>query len=167
VDQADRYRQLALLGKDAFLATSAPAALVRRRGEDSGDREPEGTGELDGETQVAEQIQKRRNLTGIEIYPLAKKPGASFPDMITVGRTGNNDVVLRDVTVSRLHAFFRRRDERWVLADAGSKNGTAVDGESLQPRRERDLASGTGVRIGDLELTFYTAHDLFDMLGGR
>ena len=167
MDQADRYRQLALLGRDAFLATSAPAALVRKRGEDSGDRDVEGSGELDAETQVAQQVTKRRNPTSVEVYPLAKKPGASFPDMITVGRTGNNDVVLRDVTVSRLHAFFRRRDERWVLADAGSKNGTAVDGDPLQPRRERDLASGTPVRIGDLELTFYLAPDLFDVLGGR
>jgi len=168
VDQADRYRQLALLGKDAFLATAAPAALVRRRNEDSADADLDmPSGELDAETQVAAQVTQRRHPSGIEVYPLAKKPGASFPDMITIGRTANNDVVLRDVTVSRLHAFFRHRDHRWMLADAGSKNGTSVDGDALPPRRERDVQSGTPIRIGDLELTFYSATDLFDLLGGR
>ena len=168
MDQADRYRQLALLGKDAFLATAAPAALVRRRHEDSEDGDLDApSGERDAETQVAAQVTHKRHPGGLEIYPLAKKPGASFPDMITIGRTANNDVVLRDVTVSRLHAFFRHREQRWVLADAGSKNGTSVNGDALAPRRERDVRSGTPVRIGDLELTFYTSPDLFDVLGGR
>jgi len=169
VDQADRYRQLALLGKDVFLASAAPAALIRRRADDSEvlDRTGSGDKDLDAETQVAAAVGRRRAPGGIEVFPLAKKPGASFPDMITIGRTANNDIVLRDVTVSRLHAFFRRRDDRWVVADAGSKNGTAVEGEPLLPRRERDVGSGTGVRIGDLELTFYTAVELFAVLSGK
>ncbi|MCE9577378.1 MAG: FHA domain-containing protein [Deltaproteobacteria bacterium] len=169
MDQADRYRQLALLGKEVFLASAAPAALIRRRAEDSEvlDRTGSGDKDLDAETQVAAAVGRRRAPGGIEVFPLAKKPGASFPDMITIGRTANNDIVLRDVTVSRLHAFFRRRDDRWVVADAGSKNGTAVEGEPLLPRRERDVGSGTGVRIGDLELTFYTAVDLYAVLSGK
>jgi hypothetical protein len=170
VDQADRYRQLALLGRDAFLASAAPAALIRRRADDASDpldRTGSGDRDLDAETQVAAAVGRRRSPQGVEVYPLAKKPGASFPDMITIGRTANNDIVLRDVTVSRLHAFFRRRDDRWVMADAGSKNGTAVEGEPLMPRREREVGSGTGVRIGDLELTFYTAAELFAVLSGK
>ncbi len=169
MDQADHYLQLALLGLDAFVASAAPAALVRARpdaGSDDDDISHESSVDLESETMVAPITGDRKRLAKVEIYPLAKKPGASFPDMITVGRTANNDIVLRDVTVSRLHAFFRHRDKKWVVADGGSKNGTRLDGVALEPRRERDVGSGQVVRIGDLELTFYTAAALFHVIGG-
>jgi DNA ligase (NAD+) len=51
---------------------------------------------------------------------------AIFPDRITIGRTSNNDVVINDSSVSRLHAYVRREGDKWVVADAGSKNGTKL-----------------------------------------
>ncbi|MBE7451898.1 MAG: FHA domain-containing protein [Kofleriaceae bacterium] len=168
MDQAERYLQLALLGRSAFLAAAAPAALVRRRAEGS-ETDTDSRPALDEEvdTLVAPVLGRRRGPRGIEVYPLAKKPGASFADMITVGRTPNNDVVLRDVTVSRFHAYFRQRGDRWLIADAGSKNGSELEGQPLEPRKERELASGVAVRIGDFDLTFYTAPELYGVLGGR
>jgi hypothetical protein len=168
VDQAERYLQLALLGRSAFLASAAPAALVRRRadtGETDSDSRPAVDEDVD--TLVAPVLGRRRGPRGVEVYPLAKKPGASFADMITVGRTPNNDVVLRDVTVSRFHAYFRQRGDKWIIADAGSKNGSELEGTPLEARKERDLASGSAVRIGDFELTFYLASELYGVLGGR
>lgn len=166
MDQSERYRQLTLLGRSAFLASAAPAALVRRRVEESeGETESGRGGDEEVETLVAPVLGQRRGPRAIEVYPLMKKPGASFADMITVGRTANNDVVLRDVTVSRFHAYFRRRTENeWVMADAGSRNGSELDGAPLEARREREIRSGAPVRIGDLELTFYVASELFDVL---
>jgi hypothetical protein len=35
-----------------------------------------------------------------------RKVQSTFPDMITVGRTANNDIVLADMSVSKFHAFF-------------------------------------------------------------
>jgi pSer/pThr/pTyr-binding forkhead associated (FHA) protein len=167
VDQGDRYLQLVQLGRDGFLAASAPAALVRQRGDGEGsDTKPPPMELLDEETKVANRGKSKRGPRTVEVYPLAKKLGASFADMITVGRTDNNDVVLRDVTVSRFHAFFRLRGEKWVVADAGSKNGTALAGQPLEPRRERDLSPGSVVRIGDVELRFYPAAELYGVLGG-
>ncbi len=168
MDQAERYLQLALLGRSAFLASAAPAALVRRRadtGEADSDSRPAVDEDVD--TLVAPVLGRRRGPRGVEVYPLAKKPGASFADMITVGRTPNNDVVLRDVTVSRFHAYFRQRGDKWIIADAGSKNGSELEGTPLEARKERDLASGSAVRIGDFELTFYLAGELYGVLGGR
>jgi hypothetical protein len=168
VDQAERYLQLALLGRSAFLASAAPAALVRRRAdgtETDSDSRPALDEEVD--TLVAPVLGRRRGPRGVEVYPLAKKPGASFADMITVGRTPNNDIVLRDVTVSRFHAYFRQRGDKWIIADAGSKNGSELEGVPLEARKERELASGVAVRIGDFELTFYLSTELYGVLGGR
>jgi hypothetical protein len=174
VDAADHYAQLARLGLDAFVAAAAPAALVRRRRSDTptpppplgddGDTTTEVDADHDGDTMVGMPDGTRRRSGAFEIFPLAKKPGAPFPDMITVGRTPNNDVVLRDATVSRLHAFFRQRGAGWLVADAGSKNGSQLDGVPLEPRKERAIGGGQLVRIGDLELTFYTAAELFRVL---
>lgn len=168
MDQAERYLQLALLGRSAFLASAAPAALVRRRAEGTetdSDSRPAVDEEVD--TLVAPVLGRRRGPRGVEVYPLAKKPGASFADMITVGRTPNNDIVLRDVTVSRFHAYFRQRGDKWIVADAGSKNGSELEGVPLEARKERELASGVAIRIGDFELTFYLSNELYGVLGGR
>ena len=174
MDPADHYLDLVKLGRDAFLASAAPAALLRSRNEpgtptpspgDEGGRES--SVDLETETFVGDVDAPggRRRGRRLEIYPLAKKPNAPFPEMITIGRTPNNDIVLRDATVSRLHAFFKHpRDGRWVIADGGSKNGTFLDGAPLAARKERDVGSGQVVKIGDLELTFYTAAELFKLL---
>ena len=70
-------------------------------------------------------------------------------------------------SISRFHAYFRQRGDKWIVADAGSKNGSELEGTPLEPRKERELASGVNLRIGDLELTFYTAAELYGVLGGR
>jgi len=102
-----------------------------------------------------------------EIFPLTKKRGAAFPDRITIGRTSNNDIVLNDTSVSRLHAYVKHTSDRWLVADAGSKNGSTLRGAPLEPRREQALPSRAQLKIGDVDLTFYTAVDLYAALGGN
>jgi FHA domain len=72
---------------------------------------------------------------------------------ITVGRGTNNDLALAgDEYASGRHARFeRRRDGVW-LEDIGSTNGTFVNGIRLT--RERRLAPGDVVRIGETDLRF-------------
>ncbi len=168
VDQSEHYYQLALLGKDAFLRAAAPAALIRRRG--GADSSVRRGADLEADTLVANADGALAGMVAasgnLQIFPLAKKRGAPFADMITVGRTPNNDVVVDDVTVSRFHAFFREKGGRWIVCDSGSKNGTRLDAEKLEPRKEMSLTSGSRVRIGDVNLVFYTARDLFDVLSG-
>ncbi len=36
--------------------------------------------------------------------------------------------MLRDLSVSRLHAELRRQGEEWLLVDIGSTNGTRLNG---------------------------------------
>jgi hypothetical protein len=49
-------------------------------------------------------------------------------DSFTIGRDAACDLVLSDMTVSRNHAGLRREADGWVLSDAGSMNGTRLNG---------------------------------------
>ena len=164
--------QLTLLGRDAFIRSVAPAALVRERG--ASNYKPLEKPEKDLRNTYAEDTLLARIDGGLfssdhdigpwEVFPLTKKMGAPFADMITVGRTQNNDIVLKDITVSRFHAFFRQRGDVWTVCDAGSKNGTFLKDMQLKPRREQTIMSGDAVKLGDIATNFYVAHDLFDVL---
>jgi hypothetical protein len=171
VDATEHYKNLAALGREEFLASSAPAALVRFR---PGSAAIEGattmTLDQDGET-VEETLPLGKDFLysdspDMDVYPLAKKPGASFPDRITIGRTPNNDIVVTDASISRLHAYVKADGRQWLVADAGSKNGSWLDRLPLEARKEKRLATRMVLRLGDVDLTFYLAEDLFSALGG-
>jgi hypothetical protein len=49
-------------------------------------------------------------------------------ESFTIGRDASCDLVLSDMTVSRAHAGLHRRNGGWLLSDAGSTNGTRVNG---------------------------------------
>ena len=173
MDAAAHYRQLLRLGRDEFLASAAPAALVRYRALDQAivtgshtltvDTDFPDDAEVDGTLPYGKELPPE---TDLEVYPLAKKAGASFADRITIGRTLNNDVVINDSSVSRLHAYIRRDGAGWIVADAGSKNGSWLRGSRLEARRELAIPSRAVLRLGEVDLTFYTAADLFAALGG-
>jgi hypothetical protein len=169
VDAAAHYRQLLQLGRDEFLAAAAPAALVRYRADLDEEPSKSGLQTLSIDEEIEETLPFGRDLSpdiDMEVYPLTKKPGAAFPDRITLGRTSNNDIVVNDTSVSRFHAYIRRDGATWVVADAGSKNGSWLRGEALEPRREKPLASRAIIKLGEVEMTFYLAADLFAALGG-
>jgi hypothetical protein len=170
LDASAHYRQLITLGRDEFLAAAAPAALVRFRGEASDGGGRTLTLDEDHNHSIDETLPLGSfQITDIDmaIHPLLKKPGASFPDRITIGRTSNNDVSIPDHSISRLHAYVKLTGNVWVVADAGSKNGSWLRGEVLEARRERAIHSREVLRLGDVDLTFYLAADLFQVLGGR
>ena len=60
-----------------------------------------------------------------------RKCTSVFPGKITVGRTTNNDCIVREGRVSKLHAWFVREGEITTLVDAESSNGTFVNGARL------------------------------------
>ncbi len=59
---------------------------------------------------------------------------------VTLGRGVDNTIVLDDDAASRLHARLERRADGWWVVDAGSVNGTFVNGERVDaaPLREGD-----------------------------
>lgn len=83
-------------------------------------------------------------------YLLRKRTGNSnFTSMITVGRSGKNDLVVPGAGISKFHAYFMRIRDDWTLVDAGSSLGTFVEGRELSPRTERaPMSNGTRIRLG-------------------
>ncbi len=69
-----------------------------------------------------------------------------------VGRSADNDIPLDDDFASARHARLEpRRDGVWV-SDAGSTNGTYVNGTKLaKPRR---LKPGDVIRVGNTDLRY-------------
>lgn len=72
---------------------------------------------------------------------------------ITVGRDGENDISLPgDKFASAVHARIDPRGDGVWVEDAGSTNGTYLNGVKLTHRRR--LESGDIVRIGETDLRF-------------
>jgi FHA domain-containing protein/zinc ribbon protein len=75
-----------------------------------------------------------------------------------LGRHPESDVSLDDITVSRRHAEIERlEDGSYEIRDAGSLNGTYVNGERVE---KAQLRNGDEVQIGKFRMVF------LDALGG-
>jgi Nif-specific regulatory protein len=69
-----------------------------------------------------------------------------------IGRGLDCDVVLSDPLSSRVHATVQRREGAWFVRDAGSRNGTYVNGQKTD---EAQLIEGCHVKIGTTEFSFH------------
>ncbi len=100
-----------------------------------------------------------------EVVLIAKKEGAAFPEQIGLGRASNTDVCLPLTRISKYHAFFTRESSgRYSVTDAGSKNGTWVDGQRLAPRVPTLLSDGSRLLVGPHKFMFYTYDGLLRLL---
>jgi Inner membrane component of T3SS, cytoplasmic domain len=71
---------------------------------------------------------------------------------VYIGRDRQNDIALDDDYASTRHARIEpRRDGIWV-SDAGSTNGTYVNGVKIE--KEKRLVPGDVIRVGSTDLTF-------------
>jgi hypothetical protein len=99
----------------------------------------------------------------VVVYPMRSRDPSKGP-IITLGRESKQDVVIPDMSVSRFHAFAKPGpDGTLLIQDAGSTNGTTVNGQSVLTTGAgpaRRLAPGDNVRLGHIELTFTDARAL-------
>ena len=68
-----------------------------------------------------------------------------------IGRSPECHVFLDDVTVSRRHAEIIHEDDRYVIRDLGSLNGTFVNRRRIE---SAELSADDEVQIGKYRLTF-------------
>ena len=92
------------------------------------------------------------------VLEVRKRPQAApLPSAgIVLGRTPDNDVIVEESTVSRVHATFREEKHTgfWSITDEGSHNGTWHNGTLLIPGRPTPLFGRASLRLGDVLATF-------------
>lgn len=72
--------------------------------------------------------------------------------VLTIGRSADQRIVIDDTRVSRAHATVAAGRRGWAVTDAGSSNGTTVNGRLLTPNVARPLTAGDRIGIGPVEL---------------
>ena len=72
-------------------------------------------------------------------------------ERVRVGRLPENDLVLYDTGVSRVHCEICQENEFYMLRDAGSANGISLNNEVVT---EAQLQSGDRIQIGPVEFAF-------------
>jgi pSer/pThr/pTyr-binding forkhead associated (FHA) protein len=72
---------------------------------------------------------------------------------MSIGRGGDNDLVLPEQGVSRHHARFEQGPQGWLLTDLGSTNGTYVNDRRLPGHEAHLLRPGDRVTIGSTVLS--------------
>ena len=70
---------------------------------------------------------------------------------IYMGRMAQNEFILTDTNVSRVHAWIAYEQHRHVLYDAESRNGSFVNGVRITSQRLRD---GDEIRLGTTALRY-------------
>jgi pSer/pThr/pTyr-binding forkhead associated (FHA) protein len=111
--------------------------------------------------QRAREVAKRVPAASLEIVR-GQFAGACFQverAVCSIGRGEENDVRIRDDTVSLTHATLLRKGGAWFVVDLRSMNGTYVDGSRVSG--ERELHTGARLRLGGVELAF-RAIDVLD-----
>jgi hypothetical protein len=77
--------------------------------------------------------------------------GRSFDldgELISIGRTPENEIQIKDRFISRKHLKVSKRGEKYYLKDLESANGTFVDGDLIRPGVDVELPEGVPVVIG-------------------
>jgi pSer/pThr/pTyr-binding forkhead associated (FHA) protein len=98
-----------------------------------------------------------RPASGEVLVVAVQKQGSkanAFAMGITIGRVATNDVVLDDASISRFHAYLQHDDRKdtWSLTDAGSQNGTQLNGKRIEGHQP--IESGARLQFGDVVTWF-------------
>ncbi|MCH2211195.1 MAG: SpoIIE family protein phosphatase [Fuerstiella sp.] len=73
---------------------------------------------------------------------------------VQLGRHPDCDVHLDSGMVSRFHARLVRDQNRYLLEDLGSGNGSFLNGRQLDPNTPQELRNGDRIKLGPMKLRF-------------
>lgn len=76
----------------------------------------------------------------------------SINNVLTLGRQGNNDVVIKNPYISKKHLKIVEDEKEYYLEDLNSSNGTFLNGEKIKDAVR--MYNGDRIRIGNIEFLF-------------
>lgn len=71
-------------------------------------------------------------------------------DIIGIGRSPDNDIQIKDASVSRNHLKIIRRGDKFFIEDLDSRNGTLVNDIQIRSGEEFEIKEGIPITIGDI-----------------
>jgi hypothetical protein len=160
VESADIIKLIRATSREDFVAAHSWLFLILTAGTTADD--------LGFNTLVSDRFDgKRRSSISkkLEVVEVKKREGNPYPDRISLGRTRNCDIVLRDPSVSKLHAHFRLREgNTWELVDLESQNGTCKNGTPLAAHTPEPIVIGDLLLFGGVQAKLVDAGLLHDFL---
>jgi len=82
-------------------------------------------------------------------------------DVIAIGRSKENNIVIKNIKASRRHARIERIGATYQITDLGSGNGTKVNGKKIDFQA---LNKGDEIAIGDARITLKAIDDSHDAM---
>jgi pSer/pThr/pTyr-binding forkhead associated (FHA) protein len=83
---------------------------------------------------------------------------------LVIGRGEGSNLRVRHPSVSDRHAMLERIGPLWAIKDAGSKNGTYLNGKRLGPDEQLPLKFGTKLMMGEAQFLFLGPDDCYELL---
>ncbi len=167
----DYLRSLKKLGPKKFLATYPHPVLLENYFAPSSRTKlarVETVSELDVENLCASRGQLQDDtLLQARVIALEKRDKSSAERMLFVGRSPDNDIVLLNKMVSKLHAYFCQVPGSQILqlVDMNSTNGTFLNNWRLPPSVKTNLRDADVISFGpETRLEFFSARGFCELL---
>jgi hypothetical protein len=100
------------------------------------------------------------------LLPLKKTLRNSLSDRILVGRSGNNDIIISDKTVSKTHGWFLPPEDEyqlWRFYDKDATNGTTINLKRVPPKSATFIRSGDEIHFGNMRILFLHPDDAYGL----
>jgi hypothetical protein len=112
---------------------------------------------------VLQQLQNGTVRTAVlnsRVIEISKRKDITEPNMITIGRSPDNDIVVYNKLVSRRHAYLllNHKEKKCSLIDIGSTNGTFLNGTKVTPHEEYQLSEADEISIGpEINVVYFSS----------
>ena len=101
------------------------------------------------------------------VVEIRKQTDTAQVNVVCVGRAANNDIVLANHTVSKLHTYFVVLEDEtsYEIVDANSTNGTMVNNKRLVAYQNHPLFNGDQIKFGpSIQMMYLTPQGFYDLL---
>lgn len=98
----------------------------------------------------------KKTEASLEVRGLEPREVSLEKERVILGKKeGYADVVLKDPTVSRMHAMIERREDGYFLEDLNSLNGTYVNGKPMELKKQLILTDLDEILMGNTSMVFH------------